>query len=233
MPGRKKSEPELDRAEAAEEVVATEQPAAEEKPKRTRRKKTEAAAAETDAAAEVKPKRTRRKKTDEEPAADAAEKPKRTRRKKADAEPAAAEKASDDTFSYKYDVSSDKRYVDLTSQKSDFDKILDELSGISKDTILADVKRLTEEFKIDEDGEEEKAKKFDALFGGFISNAAMELYDMGYVDMAFQRLEQTKNILEAKRKLETELAAIKAKHEEHDLDLFGDMGLFGGDDSGN
>lgn len=212
MPRRKKSEPELelDRAETAEEVVKAEQPAPEEKPKRTRRKK-----------------------TDEEPAADAAEKPKRTRRKKADAQQAAEEKASDDTFSYKYDVSSDKRYVDLTSQKSDFDKMLDELSGISKDTILADVKRLTEEFKIDEDEEEGKAKKLDALLGGFISNAAMELYDMGYADMAFQRLEQTKNILEAKRKLATELAAIKAKHDEHELDLFGDMGLFGGDDSGN
>ncbi|MDR1623146.1 MAG: hypothetical protein LBS00_12300 [Synergistaceae bacterium] len=140
-------------------------------------------------------------------------------------------------FVPEYDVTSKERYVDSTSQKSEFDRVLDELGRISQETLSWDILRLTR--KHFGDTEEHKARKFEAFMGAFVINAATELYDRGLVDVAFAKLEQAKTILEAKRKLAQEVEAIRAKTEEDAFDVFAILGLgtdddfSGGDETGN
>ena len=90
-------------------------------------------------------------------------------------------------------------------------------------------KKYTGKFQGDFDKTEADAKKYEAFLGGYIKNAAMTLYDNGYIDAAIKRLEQSKSILEARRKLETETQAIKDRVEEEDaaVDLSDILGLFG------
>ena len=179
-------------------------------------------------------KKGRRKKA----AAEGEEQPRRRARKGAEAtdqvadepDPAAAN-AAEGEFTLKYDVSSKERYVDSTSQKTEFEKMLDELSRISRDMLDWEVEKFTRRYQGDQGEDDATAKKFEAFLGGFITNAAMELYDRGYQDAAFQRLEQTLKVMDAKRKLESEVESIKARQEEDTVDLSDMLGLFGdGDD---
>lgn len=132
-----------------------------------------------------------------------------------------------------YDFTSGKRYVDSVSTKTDFDRMLDELSAISKDLLSHEVekfaKQFTGKFQGDFDKAESDAKKYEAFLGGYITNAAMILYDNGYREAAIKRLEQAKSILEARKKLEDETAAIKTRVEEENesVDLSDILGLFG------
>ena len=132
-----------------------------------------------------------------------------------------------------YDFTSGKRYVDLVSTKTDFDRMLDELSAISGDLLSHEVekfaKKFTDKFQGDFDKAESDAKKYEAFLGGYITNAAMILYDNGYRDAAIKQLEQAKSILEARKKLEDETAAIKTRVEEENdsVDLSDLLGLFG------
>ena len=136
-------------------------------------------------------------------------------------------------FKLKYDFTSGERYVDSVSTKTEFDKMLDELSAISGELLSHEVekfaKAFTEKFQGDFDKAESDAKKYEAFLGGYITNAAMILYDNGYRDTAIKRLEQAKSILEARKKLEDETAAIKTRVEEDNdsVDLSDILGLFG------
>jgi hypothetical protein len=132
----------------------------------------------------------------------------------------------DPVFVPQYDVTSQERYVDSTSQKSEFDRVLDELGRISHETLSWDILRMTR--KHFGDTEEHKARKFEAFMGAFIINAAAELFDKGLIDVAFAKLEQAKTILEAKRKLAQEVEAIRAKTEGDFFDVSDMLGL-GGD----
>ena len=76
-------------------------------------------------------------------------------------------------FVLKYDVNSNQRYVDSTSQKSEFDKVLDELASISKEMLDWNVEKFTR--KHGEGEENALSRKWEAFLGGFITNAAMEL----------------------------------------------------------
>lgn len=150
----------------------------------------------------------------------------------APAEPApAGDAAPKEGFTLQYDVTSQERYVDSTSQKTEFDRMLDELARISKEMISWELEKFTKKFQGDGDEDAARAKKFEAFLGGFITNAAMELYDRGYPDVAFQRLDQARNVLAAKQKLEDEMASIKARNEENSMDLGDMLGLFGDEES--
>ena len=112
--------------------------------------------------------------------------------------------------------------------------MLEELGKISKDMLSWEVDKFTDRFtkKYQDEGmtmEEANAQKFEAFLGGFITNAAMELYDRGYKDAAFHRLEQTINVLEARKKLDGEVESIKTLNEEDVVDLSDMLGLFVGD----
>jgi hypothetical protein len=120
-------------------------------------------------------------------------------------------------------VTSKERYVDSISQKSEFDRVLDELGRISQETLSWDILRMTR--KHFGDTEEHNARKFETFMGAFIINAATELYDKGLVDVAFAKLQQAKTILEAKRKLAQEVEAIRAKTEEDAFDVSDMLGL--------
>lgn len=132
-----------------------------------------------------------------------------------------------------YDFTSGERYVDTVSTKTEFDKMLDELAAISNDLLTHEVEKFavkfTGKFQGDNDKAEADAKKYEAFLGGYITNAAMILYDNGYRDAAIKRLEQAKSILEARKKLEDETQAITARVEENDdsVDLSDLLGLFG------
>ena len=132
-----------------------------------------------------------------------------------------------------YDFTSGERYVDTVSTKTEFDKMLDELSAISGDLLSHEVEKFavkfTGKFQGDNDKAEADAKKYEAFLGGYITNAAMILYDNGYRDAAIKRLDQAKTILEARKKLEDETEAIKTRVEEDDdaVDLSDLLGLFG------
>lgn len=134
------------------------------------------------------------------------------------------ENQKESAFVLKYDMNSNQRYVDSTAQKSEFDLVLDELASISKEMLDWNVEKFTKKHG----GEEEDAlsRKWEAFLGGFITNAAVELYNRGYPEAAFKRLEQARTVLEAKQKLEVEVAAIKAKQDES-FDLSDMLGLFG------
>ncbi|MBQ3693521.1 MAG: hypothetical protein IJR43_03505 [Synergistaceae bacterium] len=111
--------------------------------------------------------------------------------------------------------------------------MLDELGAISGELLSHEVekfaKQFTGKFQGDFDRAESDAKKYEAFLGGYITNAAMILYDNGYRDTAIKRLEQAKSILEARKKLEDETAAIKTRVEEENdsVDLSDILGLFG------
>jgi hypothetical protein len=139
---------------------------------------------------------------------------------KNEANPSPAEQV----FVPQYDVTSTKRYVDSVSQKSEFDKVLDELASISKDRLSWDILQMTK--KHFGDTEEENNRKLEAFLGAFIVNAASGLFDRGLEAAAFARLEQTKAVLEAKKKLSQETASIRAKLEEESFDVSDMLGLF-------
>lgn len=132
-----------------------------------------------------------------------------------------------------YDFTSSERYVDKVSTKTEFDKMLDELSAISKDLLSREVEKFavkfTSKFQGDFDKAEADAKKYEAFLGGFITNAAMTLYENGYRDSAVKQLEQAKGIIEASKRLEEETQAIRDRVEEEDatVDLSDILGLFG------
>lgn len=136
-------------------------------------------------------------------------------------------------FKLKYDFTSGERYVDKVSTKTEFDKVLDELSAISKDLLSWQVEKFardyTNKFHDENDKSDSDAKKYEAFLGGYITNAAMILYDNGYRDAAIKQLDQAKSILEARKKLENETLAIKTRVEEEDatVDLSDILGLFG------
>ncbi|GHS95298.1 hypothetical protein AGMMS50276_10340 [Synergistales bacterium] len=126
-------------------------------------------------------------------------------------------KETNSEFVTKYDVSSKERYVDSTSQKSEFDRVLDELANISKDILSWNIIKATE--KHFGGTEEENSHKIEAFLGAFIINAATELYNKGLQDAAFNKLEQAKKILEAKQKLEQETESVRVKLEESAIDV--------------
>ncbi len=132
-----------------------------------------------------------------------------------------------------YDFTSGERYVDKVSTKTEFDKMLDELAAISKDLLSWETekfaKKYTDKFQDGDDTPMADARKFEAFLGGYITNAAMTLYDLGYRDAAIKQLEQAKSILEARKKLEDETSAIKSRVEEQNdaVDLSDILGLFG------
>ena len=132
-----------------------------------------------------------------------------------------------------YDFTSGERYVDKVSTKTEFDKMLDELSAISKDLLAHEVEKFalkfTGKFTENNDKAESDAKKFEAFLGGYITNAAMILYDNGYTDAALKQLEQAKDVISARKRLEEETLAIKTRVEQEDasVDLSDILGLFG------
>jgi hypothetical protein len=126
-------------------------------------------------------------------------------------------------FVPKYDVMSTERYVDSTAQKSEFDRVLDELGAISREKLAWDILRMTR--KHFGDTEEENSRKLDAFLGAFIVNAATDLYDRGLKDVALHRLEQAKTILEAKEKLSQEVESIRSRTEEDAFDVSAMLGL--------
>lgn len=126
-----------------------------------------------------------------------------------------------------YDFDSNERYVDKVSTKTEFDKMLDELAAISKDLLSWEVEKFAKKFTGKYKGED--GKKYEAFLGGYITNAAMTLYDNGYKDEAIKQLEQAKSVLTARQKLEDETQAIKDRVEEEGaaVDLSDILGMFG------
>ena len=140
------------------------------------------------------------------------------------------ESESNEEFALKYDFTSGKRYVDLVSTKTDFDRMLDELASISHDLLEHESERFAVKFSSKFTGEaDSEARKYEAFLGGYISNAALILYDKGYRDAAMKQLDQTKIMLETKKRLEEETAAIHSRVEENNdvVDLSDILGLFG------
>lgn len=132
-----------------------------------------------------------------------------------------------------YDFTSGERYVDKVSTKTEFDRMLDELAAISKDLLSWEAEKFAKEytgrFNEGSDTSQSDARKYEAFLGGYITNAAMLLYDKGYREVAIKQLEQAKSILEARKKLEDETSAIKSRVEEQNdtVDLSDILGLFG------
>ncbi len=122
------------------------------------------------------------------------------------------EGGEESAFVLQYDISPNQRYVDSTSQKNEFDKVLDELALLGKETLDWNVEKFTRKYT--EDEEDVLARKLEAFLGAFITNAALELYNRGYSEVAFRRLEQARNVLEARQKLDLEVEAIQAKQDE-------------------
>ena len=124
----------------------------------------------------------------------------------------------------KYDVTSKERYVDSTSQKTEFDKVIGELARISLETLSWDILKVTK--KHFGDAEEDNARKIEAFLGGFIINAATALFDRGLGAAAYKKLDEAKKVLEAKHKLAQEVEAIRLKTEEDSIDVSDILGLF-------
>ncbi|MBR1658616.1 MAG: hypothetical protein IJ697_09170 [Synergistaceae bacterium] len=147
-----------------------------------------------------------------------------------EAEDEAGNESEPEDFALKYDFTSGERYVDKVSTKTEFDKMLDELAGISKELITWQTEKFARDYtsRFQEETQAE-ARKYEAFLGGYITNAAMILYDKGYRDAALKQLEQAKSILEARKKLEDETSAIKSRVEEQNdaVDLSDILGLFG------
>ena len=123
------------------------------------------------------------------------------------------------------------RYVDLN--KTDFDKMLDELASISKDIIEHETekfaKKCTVKFHGDFDKDGADAKKYTAFLGGYITNSAMLLCDLVNFETAISKLEEVCNVLKARKKIDAETAAIRTQVEEEGavVDLSDILGLFG------
>ncbi|MDR2176237.1 MAG: hypothetical protein LBO82_09930 [Synergistaceae bacterium] len=147
------------------------------------------------------------------------------RKDEANPKPAGQAEEAGQAFVPQYDVTSNRRYVDSVSQKSEFDKVLDELASVSRDRLSWDVLQMTK--KHFGDTEEENNRKLEAFLGAFIVNAALELFDRGLETLAFGKLEQAKTILEAKRKLLREAEDIRSKSEEAFVDVSDVLGLSG------
>jgi len=132
-----------------------------------------------------------------------------------------------------YDFTSGERYVDKVSTKTEFDKVLDSLAAISKDLLSHEVERFAKKYADKYQGDftkaEADAKKYEAFLGGYITNAAMTLYENNYMDAAIRQLDQAKNVLIASQKLKTETSAIKERVEEEGaaVDLSDILGMFG------
>ena len=131
-----------------------------------------------------------------------------------------------------YDFTSGERYVDKVSTKTEFDKMLDKLSAISKELLSWQTDKFARDYTVKfSEGESSQAdaRKYEAFLGGYITNAAMMLYDKGYRDAAIKQLEQAISILQARKKLEDETSAIKSRVEEQNdaVDLSDILGLFG------
>ena len=131
-----------------------------------------------------------------------------------------------------YDFTSGERYVDKVSTKTEFDKMLDELANISKELLSWQADKFARDYtgKFTEgESSQAEARKYEAFLGGYITNAAMMLYDKGYRDAALKQLEQAISILQARKKLEDETSAIKSRVEEQNdaVDLSDILGLFG------
>ena len=131
-----------------------------------------------------------------------------------------------------YDFTSGERYVDKVSTKTEFDKMLDELANISKELLSWQADKFARDYtgKFQEgESSQADARKYEAFLGGYITNAAMLLYDKGYRDAAIKQLEQAISILQARKKLEDETSAIKSRVEEQNdaVDLSDILGLFG------
>ncbi len=145
-------------------------------------------------------------------------------------EPEPESKPEHEEFTLQYDFTSGQRYVDLVSTKTEFDKMLDELASISHDLLEHESERFAVKFanKFSDEADSE-ARKYEAFLGGYISNAALILYDKGYGDSALKQLEQAKIMLETKKRLEEETAAIHSRVEENNdvVDLSDILGLFG------
>jgi len=135
-----------------------------------------------------------------------------------------SEKSADCNTALKYDVTSKERYVDSTSHKTEFDRVIDELARISLETLSWDIVKLTK--KHFGDAEEDNARKLEAFLGGFIVNAAASLYDKGLGAVAYKKLDEAKKVLEAKHKLAQEVEAIRRKTEEDSIDVSDILGLF-------
>ncbi|MBR2209633.1 MAG: hypothetical protein IJ859_12555 [Synergistaceae bacterium] len=140
---------------------------------------------------------------------------------------------SGEDIELKYDFTSGERYVDKVSTKTEFDKMLDELAAISSDLLSHEVEKFAKKYASKFQGDFEKseadAKKYEAFLGGYITNAAMILYDNSYKDAAIRQLDQAKNILVARQKLEVETEAIKERVVEENaaVDLSDILGMFG------
>lgn len=132
-----------------------------------------------------------------------------------------------------YDFDSNERYVDKVSTKTEFDKVLDSLAAISKDLLSHEVERFAKKYADKYQGNftkaEADAKKYEAFLGGYITNAAMTLYDNNYREAAIRQLEQAKSVLIARQRLEEETSAIKERVEEEGaaVDLSDILGMFG------
>lgn len=139
----------------------------------------------------------------------------------------------EEPFKPKYDVTSGKRYVDEVSTKTPFDKMLDELAAISKELLSWQVEKFARDYTVKFPGEGDKseadAKKYEAFLGGYITNAAMILYDNGYMDAAIKQLDMAQKTIAARKRLEEETVAIKERVEEEDavVDLSDILGMFG------
>ena len=120
-------------------------------------------------------------------------------------------------------MTSKERYVDSTSQKTEFERVIGELARISVDTLSWDILKMTK--KHFGDTEEDNARKMEAYLGGFIVNAASVLFDKGLGAVAYKKLEEARKVLEAKQKLAQEAEAIRLKTEEDSIDVSDMLGL--------
>ena len=121
-------------------------------------------------------------------------------------------------------MTSKERYVDSTSQKTEFEKVVGELARISLETLSWDIVKLTK--KHFGDVEEDNARKMEAFLGGFIINAAATLFDKGLGAVAYKKLDEAKKVLDTKKKLVQEIEAIRLKTEEDSIDVSDMLGLF-------
>ena len=121
-------------------------------------------------------------------------------------------------------MTSKERYVDSTSQKTEFERVISELARISLETLSWDIEKMTK--KHFGDVEEDNARKLEAFLGGFIVNSAARLYDKGLGAVAYKKLDEAKKVLETKDKLAREVEAIRLKTEEDSIDVSDLLGLF-------
>ncbi|MDR1741489.1 MAG: hypothetical protein LBR38_06565 [Synergistaceae bacterium] len=127
-------------------------------------------------------------------------------------------------FTPAYDFMSKERYVDSSSFKTEFDRVLDEIASISDDLLAWEILKLTKLHFGDRD--EDKARKMEAFLGAFIIKAASALFDRGQSEAAYRRLDEARAVLDAKGKLTDEADSIRMKLEETRIDVSDLLGLF-------